>query len=833
MREETKELNKVHIRLAQDNGENTQDRITNNRNLLVSGMHEGTKVEYSINHSAEWRIANDPVNHLVNIELADGEYHSIRVRQAAEGKHSVYNEITNVVIDTQPPKIDYIRLEKPELSMVRTLPVFEGKTEPEADVVVNIHKEFYITKADEEGKFSLEITETLADGKYIPKVLVTDKAGNLSTDKAAEMWYQGEEVVVGNGNIAVVDAVLLTVTELVTVPSVNEGDNVEFNVTLLTGHKGGTIDAPVLGGTATETDDYSTAVFSNNVQVVGGKLVIPAGVDSFTISYPTVADELSEGQETLSMTLGGKEAETIINDTSMTTLSISVTDPVQREVDSTEGSVMTFTVTASKPVLEDTVVTVSLSGQATVPGEAGADYTAALADGTAISNGTVTLTIKKGETQASFTVDPINDNEALAAFGKETNESVIATLNNKTGFTMGEIEARGMIINGEPFAIPRLDADLNLMTGVTFPEGDQTTQVLEGPNVAMGSDYNDKIYIGYYINGNDAGQGDFANSLAKGQNFDSSLSFSTLDLGKGNDTLWIREGVNLLTRVYLGEGDDTFIAGGAVTIGTDNLRPHVFGEGGNDTITFKDDIMFINVYGGSGSDTITVQGSMLDNAMIDLGSGRAYTSAYETSYTNGLSLGNDDNVDLASDINTLHVHQNLGMFSSSAHVYGGNGQDHVTIDGGMYASSTISLGAGNDTVTVGRLADANVIDMGTGIDTVTLSGSGTSVRLSNSIKGAEVIDINGNGANTLYVNAANVRDSGAEQTIKILGGADDTVNLGYAASFSSLGESLIDSVQWGKTGATITEDGHTYSAWQYGNDTTTMIYIENTIGNII
>ncbi|MGV6989598.1 Ig-like domain-containing protein [Testudinibacter sp. P80/BLE/0925] len=810
MSEETKELNKLYVRLERDTGEDQQDRITNNHNLLVSGMHEGTKVEYSINHSPEWRIANDPVNHLVNIELADGEYHSIRVRQAAEGKHSVYNEITNVVIDTQPPKIDYIRLEKPELSMVRTLPVFEGKTEPEVDVVVNIHKEFYITKADEEGKFSVEITETLADGKYIPKVLVTDKAGNLSTDKAVEIWHQGEEVVVGNGNIAVVDTIALAQPDVVS-------------------------------------------------------------------------------------------STTDVNDTLMTTLLISVTDPVQSEMDSSSGSVMTFTVTASKAVLEDTVVTVSLGGQAAVPGAEGADYNALLADGTPITNGNVTLTIKAGETQASFTVDPINDNVAVAEFGKETNESVIATLNDKAGFTMGETEARGVIINGEPFAIPFLDADFNLMTGILYPGGNNTTQLVEGLGVAMGSDYDDTLYVSFWLDGTDTKTlGNVSNSQAYGENFDDSQSITTVDLGQGNDVIKVRGNHQELARVCLGEGNDSYdvgsMIGNAANPAFPQWRPYVFGEGGNDTFIVHDQVLAGHIYGGSGSDNVTIQGNVLDQSVIDLGSGRNYPSAYETTYKNSVSLGNDNNTDLETDVNVLTVKGDVGSaLGITATIYGGNGQDTVNIEGKVSGSNgvkntVIDLGAGDDTANINQLgtelAGAGTINLGIGADTVnittmkggtvntgtdtdvdtvkigtmsggtinmgandvveigkisggkingssatddtvTITGTGSTISATN-VFGVENIDLgSGNRINIYKYQYNSALDKTNGQTaMYIQGDSTSKVDLG-----NGIGQYDLAGATWTK-GATVDVDGHKYDTWTVGGSTyggTQAIYIEQGI----
>ena len=65
------------------------------------------------------------------------------------------------------------------------------------------------------------------------------------------------------------------------------------------------------GGSATGGGvDYSTPpTFSNGVTLVGGNLIVPAGVVSFTITTPTTADTIDEGaSENYNLTVGGVAA---------------------------------------------------------------------------------------------------------------------------------------------------------------------------------------------------------------------------------------------------------------------------------------------------------------------------------------------------------------------------------------------------------------------------------------------------------------------------------------------------------------------------------------------
>ncbi|MBI4740910.1 MAG: type I secretion C-terminal target domain-containing protein, partial [Betaproteobacteria bacterium] len=61
------------------------------------------------------------------------------------------------------------------------------------------------------------------------------------------------------------------------------------------------------GGTATAGVDFGTAItFSNGVTISGSNITVPAGVTSFTVTYPTLKDHLDEHTETTLLTVGGK-----------------------------------------------------------------------------------------------------------------------------------------------------------------------------------------------------------------------------------------------------------------------------------------------------------------------------------------------------------------------------------------------------------------------------------------------------------------------------------------------------------------------------------------------
>jgi hypothetical protein len=70
------------------------------------------------------------------------------------------------------------------------------------------------------------------------------------------------------------------------------------------------------GGTATGggVDYNSTTTFSNGVTLVGGNLIVPAGVSSFTITTVTINDVLIENSENYNLSVGGVAATGTITD---------------------------------------------------------------------------------------------------------------------------------------------------------------------------------------------------------------------------------------------------------------------------------------------------------------------------------------------------------------------------------------------------------------------------------------------------------------------------------------------------------------------------------------
>ena len=197
--------------------------------------------------------------------------------------------------------------------------------------------------------------------------------------------------VAGTGNITDTNTPAIThvgdtdpAINSVTVP---EGTAAVFTVNLSTAPFADTAFALNLAsGSATLGADFTSGLsFSNGVTLVGGNVVVPAGVASFTVSVPTLTDSINEqSPESFTLSVGGVAGTGNITDTNTPAIThVGDTDPAIDSVTVPEGTAAVFTVNLSTAPFADTAFALNLaSGSATL----GADFTSGLS----FSNG-VTL----------------------------------------------------------------------------------------------------------------------------------------------------------------------------------------------------------------------------------------------------------------------------------------------------------------------------------------------------------------------------------------------------------------------------------------------------------
>ncbi|EMB3650539.1 RTX toxin, partial [Escherichia coli] len=251
---------------------------------------------------------------------------------------------------------------------------------------------------------------------------------------------------------------------------------------------------------------------------------------------------------------------------------------------------------------------------------------------------------------------------------------------------------------------------------------------------------------------------------------DSNQSITTVDLGAGDDLMVIRGNMLTNTRVYTGEGNDTFTMDGMNTaLRVMYAGSYIFTESGDDIVTIKRTGVTNagQIYLGSGSDTF-IQGDATDNndttlsGLLDLGSGtkdisnmpKEYLSVYQDG--SNLSLGNDNNIDTATDVNTVTIYGSV-----SGEILGGYGSDNITVTKNL--TGNISVGDNADTLTAGWIYGGSTVSMGDGNDTVTITDGAYNTTISLGA-GDDVFDSTGA---TLGSAATTIDGGEGNDTIKI------------------------------------------------------------------
>ncbi|MET6462758.1 Ig-like domain-containing protein [Proteus mirabilis] len=648
------------------------------------------------------------------------------------------------------------------------------------------------------------------DGNYSVKAEITDPAGNTSgegkaTDFTVDTVAPSTPVLNAEDNGSV----------SVELPGdANKGDTVEITfedekgdkqtVTMEKGDNGWTSSDPNL---IPDSQGNNTAIPSDNVKDNSEVTAIakdPSGNESAPATATSKTDVLPTVSISVDTTSVNDNGDKISADASVSGEITEVPATIE-DKDDTTGLV--YTVALDYVAAQDVTVTITLTNDA---GHASAPDYSTLAgsqhDGKIALHGdtgkvtydgasTVTVVIPAGSKSVSFIVDPTMEANQNA-FNAEGMEKVVATItgtsNNATAVTdtvnNAGASATGVIYDGNPISLRNLDGDFTLkysLSSSVAENGDfgYTIGVDSGKkDPKLTTDYNDTIYVGYYQDGSETSSySNLANSQDNGPDgtkTDGNQSITTVDLGAGDDLMVIRGNMLTNTRVYAGEGNDTFTMDGMNTaLRSMYAGSYLFMESGNDTVTIKRTGVTNagQIYLGSGSDTFT-QGDANDqnntelSGLLDLGSGtqdksnmpNEYLSVYQDG--SNLSLGNDNNIDAVTDVNTVTIYGSV-----SGEILGGYGSDNITITknltgnvsvgdntdtltaGWIYGGATVSMEDGNDTVTVTEGAYNTTISLGAGDDvfdaTAGVMGDSVSATLVNGEDGNDTIKLGTIGKN--------------------------------------------------------------------------------------
>ncbi|MEK6160169.1 cadherin domain-containing protein [Vibrio cholerae] len=168
-------------------------------------------------------------------------------------------------------------------------------------------------------------TQTVAvngDGSFEVAIPAGDTTFSISVQTTDDNVYEGSESFTLSGKTATQGTAITTTGTIVdndevpTIKSIGtddvtatEGDALIFTVKLSNVSSTSTsFDFLLQDGTAT-SDDYGAASFSNGVtyDASTAKITVPTGVTSFTVNVPTTNDSIEEADETVKLTIGGKE----------------------------------------------------------------------------------------------------------------------------------------------------------------------------------------------------------------------------------------------------------------------------------------------------------------------------------------------------------------------------------------------------------------------------------------------------------------------------------------------------------------------------------------------
>ncbi|MDD2160670.1 retention module-containing protein [Pseudomonas sp. MIL19] len=526
-----------------------------------------------------------------------------------------------------------------------------------------------------------------------------------------------------NATSTIVDNDSTPTVSSISSPTVAEGADLVYNITLSNASTTPTSLAYSLGGGSASAADYGTPTFSNGVTLVSGNLIVPAGVTSFSVTLPTVDDALNEPTETVPLTLGGVTGTGSITDNdaapSLSINSVSVNE---------SAGTATFTVTLS-----------AASGQAVSVNYASSNGTAtAGSDYTAVSG---TLNFVAGETTQTITV-PISDDTLF-----EGAENFTITLSAPTNATLGTAVGTGTIVDNDSappvFGSSQLTASVSeegLPNGVADNTGspsDTTNAVIATGNFAISDIDSPSVSVtlappAQTLTSNGvpvSWSGSGTSTLSASAGGKTVMTISINNSGAYTVTLLgpvdhpqagVEDVLNLSLQVTASDGQSS-------STGQLNIRIE------DDAPIANDDLANL-LFGGNAA------GNVLNN---DLGADLPGKVASVNYKGQAYNFGTDGNVTISTDTGTLAMNQN-GDYSYQSKLFSSIG------GGGSLASwSGVSITAFKGALT-GNQSSQNEFFISNGVpvasNILNLTGSGTLTVSSNGL------GIAGGGGNADYLN---------------------------------------------------------------------------------
>lgn len=161
------------------NIETTGERLTNKQVPTFAGKAEvGSSVTLTISGQTLSTIADDKGVWRITVEkpLVDGVLaYQVTAVDTAGNQKTITESVT---IKTSKPDASVLLDNSAVFLTNKVKPTLTGKTDPNSNIIVKVAGKEYLTKANEQGDWSLTITDNLADGSHVLNVTVTDNVGN-------------------------------------------------------------------------------------------------------------------------------------------------------------------------------------------------------------------------------------------------------------------------------------------------------------------------------------------------------------------------------------------------------------------------------------------------------------------------------------------------------------------------------------------------------------------------------------------------------------------------------------------------------------------------------
>ncbi|WP_141089314.1 Ig-like domain-containing protein, partial [Campylobacter concisus] len=703
--------------------------------------------------------------------LPDGKHSITAVAENALGVNSEPSNAANIDVDTVTPKPTIEKItDNVEGGVYHgdvkggltndNRPVFEGKAEKGAFVeLIDNGKVIGTTEAGEDGKWTIQPKEPMADGRHDMVVQATDLAGNRSRSD------QSSSDVETNAGVVKITAVCDDVA----------GYNGKVG-NILGVNNGLTNDStPTIKGTA---KPGTTITIKDGNSVIDGVIKYNGdGSWEFTPKTPFADGEHKLTAIATSRTSGAQSVSNVATIDIDTTIRIELTEVTPIAEGGTPGAHI------SKPTINFNTIS-------------GGNY---------VSQGDKSDYVKVNNWVSNCAnIDLGNGNDTLAIGGLVENGVVINAGRGNDKITIGEYLKGSLVDLGEGGAnivrtriagisdeinaafIIKDKNDVKIGEGKTDADGkfdmfiDKAIKPGEKLSVeivdAAGNKASDSRVashievsgVRYHDNELDVGTNIDAATVVAGNGNDLVIvgeegkpdgyitGESKIELGGGDNEIRVRTNIDH-SEIKTGSGDDI------VTTGLGGRDGYILNANGEYSIDL-----------GNGNNKLTV-GTNIQNSEIKTGSGDDVVNVGVNGiggYIRGHSI-----VELGAGNDLLNVR----TYIDHSTVDTGAGNDVVKV-GSYIHSSKVDLGAGDDTLSIGKVdLNNSKVDGGAGYDKLVLENPDKSVNLSDISKFAknfEELDISGSKNTTLKVGIKDVLDmTDDKHTLKITGDKGDVVDL--------------------------------------------------------